>query len=169
MSYNNSEIDIVIPWVDGSDPEWRNEYDRYYNLEKPFTDSNSENRYQDIGLFKYWFRSIERFMPWIHKILFITCGHVPDFLNTDNPKIRIIKHEEFIPDDCLPVFSANPIELNIHRIKDLSENYIYFNNDVYPLLPIDEGYYFQDNQVCDEAVESHIMPVDIGIISAWSC
>jgi len=108
-------------------------------------------------------------MPWVNKIFFVTRGHIPDFLNLDNPKIRIVKHEEFVPEDCLPVFSINPIELNIHRIKDLSENYIYFNDDVYPLLPIEEGYYFQNNMVCDEAVESPIMPVDIGVISAWSC
>ena len=98
-------------------------------------------------------------MPWFNKIFFVTCGHVPDFLNTNHPKLRIVKHEDYIPVEYLPTFNACTIEMNYHRINELSENFILFNDDMFPLQPIDESYYFQNNQVCDEAVETPVMPV----------
>lgn len=169
MNYQNESIDVVIPWVDGSDIEWKKEYVKYHSLEKPDDNANSAIRYQDLDILKYWFRSVENNMPWINRIFFITYGHIPDFLITDHPKLKVVRHDEYIPKKYLPVFSANPIEINLHRIKDLAENFIYFNDDVIPLQPIEEGYYFKNNIVCDEAVESPIMPMDIGQISAWSC
>ena len=165
----NSPIDIIVPWVDGTDLKWQKEKSEY--MEKRLVDSkaNSAIRYQDWNNLQYWFRAVEKFMPWIHRIFFVTWGHVPEFLDTSNPKLRIVKHQEYIPDKYLPTFNSNTIEMNYHRIKDLSENFVLFNDDVIPLKPVGETYYFKNNRVCEQAVESPIMPVDIGDISHWSC
>lgn len=165
----NSPIDIIVPWVDGTDLKWQKEKSEY--MEKRLVDSkaNSAIRYQDWNNLQYWFRAVEKFMPWVHRIFFVTWGHVPEFLDTSNPKLRIVKHQEYIPDKYLPTFNSNTIEMNYHRIKDLSENFVLFNDDVIPLKPVGETYYFKNNRVCEQAVESPIMPVDIGDISHWSC
>lgn len=165
----NDPIDIVVPWVDGSDPVWckvKNECMRNKEIDLK---ANSNIRWQDWENLQYWFRAVEKFMPWVHKIFFVTWGHFPAFLDTQNPKLEIVRHEEYIPKKYLPTFNANTIEMNVHRISSLSENFLYFNDDVIPLQPIKETYYFKGNVVCDEAVESPIMPVDIGDISRWSC
>ena len=165
----NGPIDIVIPWVDGGDPAWLAEKAKYEKNDDVEKNANSELRYTSWDNLQYWFRAVEKFMPWINKIFFVTWGHVPEFLNTQHPKLRIVKHEDYIPKEYLPTFNSNVIELNYHRIEELSENFIIFNDDVFPLQPVEETYYFKDNMVCDEAIESPIVPVDIGEISQWGC
>ncbi len=123
----NYDIDIVVPWVDGSDPVWFAEKKKY----KPSLGSDDNiNRYRDWGLLPYWFRSVEKYAPWIRKIHFVTWGHIPSWLNTENEKLHIVKHSDYIPEKYLPVFSSHPIELNMHRIDDLSEHFIYANDDL---------------------------------------
>ena len=72
------DIDIVVLWVDGSDPAWLKEKSKYQDIKT--TDANSDNRFRDWGLMKYWFRAIEQFAPWVRTIHFVTWGHMPDFL-----------------------------------------------------------------------------------------
>lgn len=165
----NGDIDIIIPWVDNSDLEWQREKAQYTSDMSINTNANSNIRYQSWDNLQYWFRAVERFMPWVHKIFLVTYGHLPKFLNKEHPKLRIVKHTDYIPDKYLPTFNSNTIEMNYHRIPDLAENFVLFNDDFFPLQPIEEKYYFKNNFPCDQAVESPIMPVDIGDISRWSC
>lgn len=122
------KIDFVMMWVDGNDPEWQKEKNKY---DVKANADGTIYRYRDFGLLKYWFRGVEKFAPWVNKIYFITWGHVPEWLDLNNEKLVIVNHKDYIPKEYLPTFSANTIELNIHRIKELSENFVLFNDDVY--------------------------------------
>lgn len=62
----------------------------------------------------------------------MTNGQVPEFLNHNNPKITLIKHSDYMPEKYLPTFNSNVIELNYHRITELSDNFVLFNDDCYP-------------------------------------
>jgi hypothetical protein len=104
-------------------------------------------------------------LPWVHRIFFVTWGHVPDFLNIDHPKLKIVKHSDFIPQEYLPTFNINTIEMNFFRIEECAENFIYFNDDTFPLEFISEEYFFKDNHVCDEAVENIITTTSFGAVS----
>ena len=139
MQKMNSDIDIVIPWVDGSDPAWRELKSKYSGI------SNVEDahRFRDWGWLKYVFRGIEKNLPWIRKVHFITCGHLPTWLNVDCPKLNIVYHEDYIPQKWLPTFSSHPIELNIHRIQGLSEKIIYINDDIFFIKPMEESDFFE--------------------------
>ena len=130
---NNTPIDIVIPWVDGADPDWNNLRKQYDNYGKGICGANTEIRYQSWDNLYLWFRAIEKCMPWVHKIFFITYGHIPAFLDIHSSKLRIVRHEEYIPKEYLPTFNSNTIEMNLHRINELSENFILFNDDLFPL------------------------------------
>ena len=164
----NSDIDIVIPWVDGSDSAWRREKDTWYQKLNPDQSSNSHTRYQNWENLKYWFRAVEKFMPWFHKIYFLTYGHVPDFLRADDPRLCVVRHEDFIPAEFLPTFQVCAIEMNLHRIPGLGENILYFNDDTFLLNYVGEDYYFQNNTVCDEAVETPIIPLLSGSIAKYT-
>lgn len=144
----NEKIDLVVPWVDGNDEEWLKEKAKYSTdyVEKH---DNDASRYRDYGLMQYFFRGIEEYMPWINKIFFVTWGHLPKFLNTDNPKLRIVRHDEFIPKEYLPTFNSSVIELNFHRIEDLSENFIIFNDDIFVIDKLREDQFFRNNLPCD--------------------
>ena len=80
-------IDFVILWVDGNDPAWLSEKQKYQGSVE--NESNSVNRYRDWGLLPYWFRAVEQFSPWVHKIFFVTWGHIPSFLNQHAKNCRL--------------------------------------------------------------------------------
>ena len=142
-------IDIVVPWVDGSDPLWQEERNRYSPNSKS---DSSDSRYRDWGLFQYWFRSIEKYAPWVRKVHLVTWGHVPSWLNTEHPKLNIVNHKDYIPAEYLPTFSSHPIELNLHRIEGLAEHFIYFNDDVYLNAPTTPEDFFVNGVPKDTAV-----------------
>lgn len=149
------KIDFVLIWVDDSDPVWQADFKSYSKIE--FGDSR-EVRYRDWGTLKYWFRGVEKYAPWVHKVFFITCGHVPEWLNLENPKLRFVKHSEYIPEQWLPTFNSHTIELNLHRIEDLSEHFVYFNDDTFLINSIPEKRFFINGQPCDIAALNAYQP-----------
>ncbi|HEM6332914.1 TPA: Stealth CR1 domain-containing protein [Streptococcus suis] len=146
---NDFPIDIVIPWVDGSDPSWRAERAKY---DASATSDNDEARYRVWDTFQYWFRGIEKNAPWVRKIHFLTVGHVPEWLDVNHPKLNIVRHEEFIPKKYLPTFNSHTIELNMHRIPGLADHFIYFNDDVYLTQPTQKSDFFEGGLPKDTAV-----------------
>lgn len=123
-----NKIDFVITWVDGNDKEWQNEKNKYQATKE---NDNKNIRYRDWDNLKYWFRAVEKYANWVNKIYFITYGHLPDWLDTTNEKLVIVNHNDFIPQKYLPTFNSCAIELNMYRIKRLSENFVYFNDDMF--------------------------------------
>lgn len=140
------DVDIVVMWVDGNDPEWIKEKAKYSPTME--NDSNCVKRFRDWGLMKYWFRGIEKYMPWVRKIFLVTWGHTPSFLNINHTKLRVVTHDEFIPKECLPTFNSCSIEVNLHRIPDLSENFILFNDDMFVIKQLDKSYFFSNGKPC---------------------
>lgn len=123
------KIDFIIAWVDESDCNWKKQKDRYSSENDMLLESDP--RFRDWDNLQYWFRAVEKYAPWVHKIHFVTWGHVPDWLDTSNPKINIVKHEDFIPEEYLPTFNSHTIELNLHRINGLTKQFVYFNDDMF--------------------------------------
>lgn len=141
------KIDFVLPWVDGGDKAWQALKRQYrssaVNISQSDANANAECRYRDYGLLKYWFRAVERFAPWVDRVFFVTCGQRPDWLDGSNPKLRLVDHREYIPGEYLPTFHSNTIELNLHRIADLSEKFVLFNDDLFLLRPIAPEFFFR--------------------------
>ncbi|WP_019027516.1 Stealth CR1 domain-containing protein [Colwellia piezophila] len=147
---NIEAIDIVIPWVDGSDKAWYKKYQEYKPSSSNSEVASSRNRYNDWGTLMYLFRGIEKFLPWIRKVHFITEGHLPDWLNVDCERLNIVKHSDYFKDDnVLPTFNANPILLNLAWLDDLSENFILFNDDTFVLDFCEPTRFFNDNLPVD--------------------
>lgn len=152
-----SNIDFVIPWVDSSDPAWRAEKDRYAGT-MASTEDARDIRFRDWDTLRYWFRGVERFAPWVGTIHFITWGHLPPWLNTEHPKLHIVNHKDYIPEEYLPTFSSHVIELNMHHIPGLSDRFVYFNDDVFILKPLQETDFFLGDKPCDLCVANAITP-----------
>lgn len=136
MQNQPPKIDFVITWVDGSDPKWLAE--KLKTLQKTANKNEvidqTDLRFRnDFDFLRYWFRGVEKFAPWVNRIFFVTYGHLPKWLNTHHPKLKIIRHQDFIPEKYLPTFNSHTIENNLHRIKELSEYFVYFNDDFYLL------------------------------------
>lgn len=143
----SDKIDAVVLWVDDQDVEWQKDRAFYKNQEF-ITPDAGENRYRDWGIFKYWFRGIEKNAPWVNKIYLVTCGHVPQWLDINHPKIVVVKHEDFMPKEYLPTFSSHSIELNLHRIEGLSDKFIYFNDDMFVMNESKKEDFFKNEMPC---------------------
>ena len=103
------EMDFVMAWVDGNDPAWQKEKRRVENVPDTTAETDvREERYRDWDNLQYWFRGVEQFAPWVRKIHFVTWGHLPKWLNTEHPKLHIVKHEDFIPSEFLPTLIPIP-------------------------------------------------------------
>lgn len=151
-------IDFIITWVDGGDPQWRKEKQRWLNggvLPDDYQTSvdDREVRYRDWDNLRYWFRAVEKYAPWVNKIHFVTCGHLPPWLNTDAPKLNVVKHSDYIPEKYLPTFSSHPIEFNFHRIPGLSEQFVLFCDDFFLTAPVEPEDFFVDGLPCDSIRE----------------
>lgn len=142
------KIDFLLIWVDGKDKEWQKEREKYAGKDP---EDKAEHRFRDWDNLKYWFRGVEKYAPWVHKIFFVTCGHYPKWLNLNHPKLQFVKHEDYIPKEYLPTFSSHTIELNLHRIKGLSENFVYFNDDLFLTKKVKPEFFFQNQLPCISA------------------
>lgn len=148
-------IDIVILWVDGADLEWQKDKAKYSNYGKSKKDILADaHRFRDWNNLQYLFRSIEVFAPWVRKVHFITNGQKPAWLNIDAEKLNFVQHKDYIPAKYLPTFNSCPIELNLHRIEDLSEKFIYFNDDTFITQPLTEEDFFKNNLPLDRIILS---------------
>lgn len=140
-------IDFVIAWVDGNDPAWRAQKAEYSGITKD--GDQREIRFRDWDTLRYWFRGVETFAPWVNKIHFVTWGHLPEWLNTEHPKVNIVNHTDYIPEKYCPTFNSHTIELNLHRIPGLAEHFVYFNDDMFLTAPVRPEDFFRNGIPCD--------------------
>lgn len=154
------KIDFVLLWVDGSDPAWLKEKNEYSPQKEDY--SSSANRFRDWDNLQYWFRAVETYAPWVNQIFFVTWGHVPAWLNTSHPKLKIVNHKDFIPEKYLPTFNSDTIETNLHRIPELSEHFVLFNDDIFLTDAVKPEDFFIQGKPCDTFVESLIAAVGDG-------
>ena len=133
-------MDAVITYVNGLDPIWQAEYSSAVGG-KALT-----KRYRDWGTLKFLLRGIGKYMPFIKNVFLIVSGEsqVPDWVNRDN--VRVVLHKDIIPERFLPTFNSTTIELFLHRIPGLGEEFIYFNDDMFPVQECQEEDFFKDGK-----------------------
>lgn len=118
------KIDFVVTWVDGADKRWQKKRAQYVDDPEIEAGMSSAKAYRDWGTFKYWFRGVESFAPWVNKVYLVTDDQVPTWLDLRHEKLEVIDHTDIIDAKYLPVFNSNAIEMNLHKIKGLSENFV---------------------------------------------
>ena len=68
-----------------------------------------------------------------------------------NPKINLVSHKDYIPEQFLPTFNSVVIEYYLHKIPGLSEHFVYFNDDFYIIDKIGVERFFKNGLPCDIA------------------
>ena len=133
-------MDIVITYVDGNDPVWKQDYEKYTNIPV------MEKRFRDWGTLKYLLRGIQVNMPFIRNVYLVVShiSQVPQWADSEN--LKIVLHKDIIPEEYLPTFNSTTIEMFLHRIEGLDEEFIYFNDDIFPVKPLAAGDFFKDGK-----------------------
>ena len=133
-------MDIVITYVNGNDPVWKKDYEKFTNVPV------MEKRFRDWGTLKYLLRGIQKHMPFIENV-FLVVSHpsqVPSWVDPD--QLKVVLHSDFIPARLLPTFNCNPIEMHLHLIEGLSEEFIYFNDDLFPVADSRPEDFYRDGK-----------------------
>ena len=151
LKHYGMDIDFVITWVDMNEPRWRADFEKYSDKGENTKNVVSKARFRDHGFLKYWFRGVEKYAPWVHKIHFVTCGQKPEWLDENNPKLNLVNHEDYIPKQFLPCFNSSLIEIYLHKIPGLAEHFVYFNDDFFITNSIEESRFFKNGLACDIA------------------
>lgn len=135
-------MDYVFPFVDSKDPIWQAEYSKT----ACYNPTQTDERFRDLGFLKYVFRSIDKNLSWIDRVILIVSSEsqIPSWLDTS--KVRIVYHKDFIPEKYLPVFNSNTIEAFLPLIPDLDDEIIYGNDDMFFLNPCSKQDFFVNHK-----------------------
>jgi hypothetical protein len=130
----SSRIDVVYTWVDNEDIPWQEKKEKAF-LNHPLKwelewYANVNGRFRNNNELQYSLRSLEKYFPEHGNIFIITDWQTPKFLKK-HKHIHIIDHKDFIPHTILPTFSSKKIELFIPHIPQISETFLYMNDDVF--------------------------------------
>ena len=122
------------------DPEWRREYQRHKG-----NDPAGHVRYRSWGTEELLVKCCMKYMPWVRRtyILLAQESQVQPWMRDLAAKpqgtlteVRLVFHKDFMPEKYLPCFSSPCIEMFLHGIPGLSEQFIYANDDMFPLSPL---------------------------------
>jgi hypothetical protein len=136
------DIDLVFSWVDGVDPEFRARRAAQMSQHVVGEGDDAEARIRQIDELKYALRSVNMFAPWIRRI-FIATDSVPPPWLAEHPKITIVSAEEHFSDRAaLPTYNSHAVESQLHHIPELSEYFLYSNDDMFFGRPLKASMFF---------------------------
>lgn len=142
------KIDFVIAWVDGNDPQHRLKRQRFQN-ETVSKNAVVDTRFASNDEIYFSIASILKYAPYSGTIYIVTDQQIPAYLDElvqqgicDADKIKIIDHQVLFKgyESVLPTFNSLSIETMLWNIPDLSDYFIYLNDDFFfnsPSIPED--------------------------------
>ena len=111
------------------------------------------DRYIQTNEIEYCVNSIIKYAKFIRKIFIVTDNQVPKFLANSQekakyPMVEIVDHSEIFKgyENHLPTFNSMSIESLLYKIPNLSEHFIYFNDDFF---------LFNETKVSDFFINGH--------------
>lgn len=155
MEASSNKIDIVYTYVDGNDPDFIKNLNRYkqQNTDDILPTNNPKLRYESVDEILYSLRSIFKFAPFVNKVFIITYNQKPNYESTIEKHfperlndIRIIDHKDLFGEypEIYPTFNSITIESFLWKISELSENFVYFNDDTFLIKPITYNEWFNE-------------------------
>ncbi len=153
------DIDAVVAWVDGNDPAHRSKRLKYADSSVLVDDEvGGDIRFANAGEIFFCVASLLRFAPFIRKIFIVTDGQDPKadvfadkYFPDRTTAIEIVDHSVIFRgyERYLPVFNSLSIETVLWRIPDLSEHFIYLNDDFMLSAPVvPEDFFIGGKPVC---------------------
>ncbi len=149
-SYNehiDDPVDLVIMWVDGSDPKWLEKKNlalgKLAKQEEP-----SPNYFRNNNEISTSIRLILNFMPWIRDIYLVTDSQVPTLDKIYSDKVKLIDHSDFLPEYVsVPTFNRHVISAFLHRIPGISKRFIISNDDIFALRVVPKSCFMTRNGI----------------------
>ena len=138
-------LDIVIAWVDGADPILKQKREQYKPSKEVASDAITDTRFASDDEIYYNIASIIKYMPFCRHIYIVTDQQKPVFIDEfvkqgicSADKIRIVDHKDRFSgyEQFLPTFNTRSIESMIWNIDELSDYFVYMNDDFFFNQPV---------------------------------
>jgi hypothetical protein len=144
--------DAVFLWVDGNDPEHQIKRSKYEQSERSTSlhrGAMLPTRYKDNNEIWYSINCLRTNAGWINRIFLVIDNQRPKWLSDETAKrldISLIDHNVIFRDhtEHLPTFSSRAIETVIHRIPNISNEFIYLNDDFFIINNTTRSDYFSN-------------------------
>lgn len=146
-------IDAVISWVDGDAPAYQQKLTSFCaenGIEQNIV--LEPTRIKQANEIYYCLHALRRFAPWIRTIYIVTNQQIPSAVTAlegtaFGQKIKIIDQNDLLHESGSdsPVFNSLSIEWLIWRIKGLSNQFLYLNDDFFIIRPVTPNDFFQNN------------------------
>ena len=145
-----ADIDFVVPMVFPDDVLWQRDFKK---SNSSYIDKHV--RWRSWGTERCLIRLVKKNMPWIRTIhvLLARKSQLQYWMNDE--KVHIVYHKDFIPEKFLPLFNSCAIEMFLHNIPGLSEQFLYGNDDMYPLYRLKKSDFFLDGKPCIKMKSFH--------------
>ncbi len=143
------KIDFLIAYVNNEDLVWRNTYISYCkknNLNEKIVDLLG-SRYGGINFIYDQIKLVNKNMPWVNKIYLLLSNKEQIIESLLPSNVVIVYHEQFIPYQFLPTFNSTTIEMFLWNIPNLSEYFIYANDDMLPIGKLEPSDFFSDGKI----------------------
>lgn len=124
------DVDVVYTWVNSDDKKWKRKYNNIFGYNDNGFDARIQNTINSWDEIELSIKLLRKNLPWVNNIYVVTIR--PQTLPKriiDKYNIIIIHHDEIGINHL--TFNSMSIECNIHKIPNLSERFIYFNDDAY--------------------------------------
>ncbi|CEA09509.1 Capsular polysaccharide phosphotransferase SacB [Arthrobacter saudimassiliensis] len=136
------DVDLVFSWVDGSSPEFQAARAARMKNAVVGEGDDHEARYRQINELKYALRSVYMFAPWIRRIFIATDSPAPAWL-AEHPSVTLVPAAEHFKDpSVLPTHNSQAVESQLQHIPDLSEHFLYSNDDMFFGRPVGPDMFF---------------------------
>ena len=137
---NNSNIDIVYTYVSYRDKEWQKKYFKYCNNKKNI-------RYYSLNELELSVKHTIKYCKFVRNIYIITDNQIPYWYSKNIYKnVFIIDHKTIFDDNCIyPNYNSNSIECYIDNIPNLSDIFLYLNDDFF--INISKSDLFDNNNI----------------------
>lgn len=138
QNYVKHKVDYVLTYVNDKDKNWQITYKNTFN-----NLNYRKVRFEDYNCLEELINGINKYASFIDNIYIVvqnTSEVSEDVRHIDN--VKIIEHKEIVPQKYLPMFNSCSIEMFIGNIPNLSEYFIYGNDDMFFTNFVDETDFF---------------------------
>lgn len=147
--------DLVVTYVDSNKDDWKKAYNKFKEEEIKSGVQSEDNRQafgiertRDWDTFRYYLRGIENNCKWVRNIIVVmqNKNQIPDWLDTSNPRLKVVFHEDYIDKEILPTFNSCEIGMYVCNIKDLSDYYVISDDDFFFINETPKELFFRNNK-----------------------
>jgi len=127
-------VDAVVTWVDSTDKAWQQTYKTYVG--KPYEKSIRFTMGDDPEAeLRNCLALMRKNMPWLRNVFVLTLNQRPKSITSE----IVVDHREI---GLTATFNSHAIETSLHKIKGLSEHFIYINDDTFVVRPVKPSHFF---------------------------